>query len=280
MNTRKQLRRGSGEGEGEWMKAMFEEYAHKTSQTIIKSINQSLEQKFTDLERKMEQRLEKMEKKWEGEIQKTNDRVDWIEKDRENELDRLALLELRNKEFCLRFRGIPEFKEEELKGKIIQALATMIDWEEDRLNDEIEKIFRVNSKYAELHNKPRDVLVEFSRRKVRDLVLQTSYDIKFDINGVEIMVLKEIPVRILKKRKEYGFLTDILKRNNVSYRWERLEGLCVTFQQKRFKLTTISKAKNFLERYRKELEQEVDKLKRKKGVAVREEKTSTGKDTE
>jgi len=54
-----------------------------------------------------------------------------------------------------------------------------------------------------------------------------------------------------------------LKRNKVPYRWERLEGLSVMWQQKRFKLNSTSKAKNFLERYRKEIEQDTDKACRK-----------------
>jgi len=202
MNTRKLARRGSGEGgrEGDWLKTMFEEYSSKTSQTIIQSINQTLEQKFTDLERRMDQKIEKIEKKWEGELKKTNDRIDWVETERETELDRLALLELRDKEYYLRFRGLPENKEEDLKEVRIQTLAIAIGWDEDRMADEIEKVFRVNSKYAEINKKPRDVLVEFSRRKVKDLVLQINYDIGMKINETEVTVLKEIPGRILKKR--------------------------------------------------------------------------------
>ena len=122
--------------------------------------------------------------------------MDLLESERENELDKLALFELREKEYCLRFRGIPEGKEKELDEKIIQTLANLIDWEEERMVDEIEKKNCINSKYANIHHKPRDVLVEFSRKKTRDMILQAHFDNRINIGGEDIIVLKEILVRI------------------------------------------------------------------------------------
>jgi len=38
MNTQRQNRRGSGTGEGEWLKAMFEDFTRKTAQNITQSL--------------------------------------------------------------------------------------------------------------------------------------------------------------------------------------------------------------------------------------------------
>jgi len=65
----------------------------------------------------------------------------------------------------------------------------------------------------------------------------------------------------LRKGKEYVGLTEILKRNNISFRWEKLEGVRFTFQERRYKLNSIQKAKDFLERHKKELEHNKTKIK-------------------
>jgi len=173
MTTRKQARRGSAELDP--IKVMFEKFISQTKQSIAKTFEE-LEKKrekredkrFAEFEKRLDQKLEKMEARLEGGVKKLDNRVDVLEKEQENELDRIALLELRDKEFCLRLRGVPEAKEENLKDKIIQALLGLIDWEEEKMIEEIEKGFRINSRYAAMTNKPRDVLVQFARRKTRD----------------------------------------------------------------------------------------------------------------
>jgi len=242
-----------------------------------------LEEKIDGFEKRLDQKLEMMDKRIKAEIQDVRERVDKLEIEKDNELDRLTLLEWKEKEYCLRLRGVAEKKEEEIRETIVQMLANLIDWEEERLEEDIERMFRVNSKYASTHQKPRDIAIEFSRKKTKEMILQASYDKKINMEGEDIMIFKEIPLRILKKRKDYIFLTDVLKRNKIPFRWERLEGVSITFQQERYKLNSIQKAKEFLKKYKEDIEQIRDRREskeRKEKTVNTEEATLNSKEFE
>lgn len=91
--------------------------------------NQLLRKKIDGFEKRLDQKLEKMEQNMEGEMWKVSDRVHRLEIERENELDRPALLELREKEFGLRLRRRPEEKGEGTEDMIIQMLVNLTGWE-------------------------------------------------------------------------------------------------------------------------------------------------------
>jgi len=151
-----------------------------------------LERSFEDFEKRLDQKLDKINEKMEAEVKKVTERVEELELEKENELDRIALLELRDKEYSLRFRGIPEGKEDEIEEIIIQTLANLLNWEEDKMAEETERLFCINSKYAQIHKKPRDILIEFSRRKTKEMILQAHFENRIRIRGKDIIVLKEI----------------------------------------------------------------------------------------
>ena len=195
MNTQRQNRRGSETGEGEWLKAMFEDLTRKTTQNITQSLTHLLEEKVDGFEKRLDQKLEMMDKRIKAEIQDVRERLDKLEIEKDNELDRLTLVEQKEKEYCLRLRGVAGKKEEEIRETIVQMLANLIDWEEERLEEDRERIFRVNSKYASAHQKPRDIVIEFSRKKTKEMILQASNDKKINIEGEDIMIER-------KKRKE------------------------------------------------------------------------------
>jgi len=183
MNTQRQNRRGSETGKGEWLKAMFEDFTRKMTQNITQSLTHLLEEKIDGFEKRLDQKLEMMDKRIKAETQDVRERVDKLEIEKDNELDRLTLLEWKEKEYCLRLRGVAEKKEEEIRETVVQMLANLIDWEEERLEEDIERMFRVNSKYASTHQKPRDIAIEFSRKKTKEMILQASYDKKINIEG-------------------------------------------------------------------------------------------------
>lgn len=56
-----------------------------------------------------------------------------IDKQLERELDNLALLELKEKEYCLRFRTLPEDSGEDVREKVIKALADFLDYKRETL---------------------------------------------------------------------------------------------------------------------------------------------------
>lgn len=77
-----------------------------------------------------------------GKVKQINDKGEYSEskksgvrgRELERELDKLALLELRRKEFCLRIRPILEVPAENTKGRLINVLAIFLDPNEDKEN--------------------------------------------------------------------------------------------------------------------------------------------------
>lgn len=188
-------------------------------------------------------------KETQGQVKKLEIKSESIIKDMEYNLDAIALVEMREKEFILRLRGVPEKSDENTREYIVSALAQYLQIEEEDLDSEIDKIFRVNSRYAREKKVPRDILIYFVRKVTKEQILKKHYSDRLNIAGKDIIVLKEVPLRILRKRKEYSFLTDKLKQNNILFRWERIEGVSFTFKEQRFKITSVLKAKAFIEKY-------------------------------
>lgn len=105
----------------------------------------------------------------------------------------------------MRLRTIPKVSDENIREKIIKALAIFLDWEEEDTEVETGKVYRINSTFMRTRNVLRDVLVHFVRKKTSDQVLQQHFNKRLKIDNTDITVLKEIPIRILRKRKEFGF---------------------------------------------------------------------------
>lgn len=73
----------------------------------------------------------------------------------------------------------------------------------------MDKIYRIKPSYVVIRKVPRDSLIHFVKRRIRDQVLDCHFKTKLKIG---IIILKEIPIRSLKG-KTFIILTDILKRN-------------------------------------------------------------------
>lgn len=98
---------------------------------------------------------------------------------------------------------------------------------------EVDKTYRLNSRFATMRKLPRDVLVHFVR--TRGYILDYHFKYKLRMENMDIIVLKKIPVRILRKREGYSFLTDILKKI-IPFRWDKPEGMLFTYQEQRCRL--------------------------------------------
>lgn len=61
------------------------------------------------------------------------------------------------------------------------------------------------------------------------------------------IVLKEIPVTILCKRKYAFFLKGKLKQK-IPFRWDKLGRIIFTFKHQRFRLNSLQKARSFFEK--------------------------------
>lgn len=194
-------------------------------------------------------------------------------------------IELRLQRRAIKLRGVQEQPNEDLMVRIAPALAQFIDWAEVQLDSEIDKLYRVDSWVARNHNLPRDIMIFFTRERVRDLILEINRNKKFELEDKEVKIFKAIPAQILKRRRDYGLLTEYLKHNNIKYRWEKTEGVSFTFFKKRFVINTEEKMKDFLinknGKTKDEREEELNKDKRKESTEESEKTTTEDeRDTE
>lgn len=89
---------------------------------------------------------------------------------------------------------------------------------------------------------------------MRDQIIQLNYEQSLEIDGEELIILKDIPLRILKKRNEYKPLAELLRNNDITYRWDRLEGIIFRYKLETFRINSVMKMKEFLKKHKKELE--------------------------
>lgn len=207
----------------------------------LREINQIVDKLALDTQ-KIKQRVEILEfknEKWENEMIK-------IVGKEERELDEKAIAELKAKEKSVRIRGIPETKEGNIFVKLIEEIAIFMNKDPEFFENEIDKLFRVNSIIAKQKGLPRDVIVFFVRKTVRDNFLNLHNESPFRFDNQELRVLKDIPGRILRKRREYMNLTSFLRAEGVTYRWELPEGLTFWWKKKRIRILTPDQAKKFL----------------------------------
>ncbi|XP_042309475.1 uncharacterized protein PF11_0207-like [Sceloporus undulatus] len=163
-------------------------------------------------------------------------------------------LELKYREKRFKLRGLSECANEKLEERIIPALEEFLELEDGKLETEIDRMFRINSIVARERKVPRDIVIYLLRTKIRDLIVQRSYKGKLVIENEEIQIFKDVPSQILKKRQEYKFLTRLLMKGNIEFRWERVEVVSFIYKQRRYRVDTIEKAKEMYDKLQKEWE--------------------------
>ncbi|XP_061443131.1 alpha-2,8-sialyltransferase 8F isoform X2 [Rhineura floridana] len=114
----------------------------------------------------------------------------------------LEFMDLRDKDYCLEFSVVPEEIDEDIRDKAINVSKKFLDWN-DVMELEIEKIYRINYRYVTMEKLSRDVLVHFVKKRNRDMTLQQHFSNTFRIDGKEIFVRKEIPIRLLLYDYDY-----------------------------------------------------------------------------
>ncbi|XP_042298849.1 uncharacterized protein PF11_0207-like [Sceloporus undulatus] len=247
------------------MNAMRKEIKQEIRQEIraeLKDIKDSIGKVEEDISR-MGKNMDKLEDKTE----KINKKVSDFEKNYERDLDERALQDLKQRENCIKIRGLKEKDNEDLYEYLTPTLAEYVGIELDSFEIEISKMFRVNSKIAKQKRLPRDVVVYFTRKKMRDQIIQLNYEQSLEMDGEELVILKDVPLRILRKRNEYKPLAELLRNNDIPYRWDRLEGVIFRYKLETFRINSTLKMKDFLRKYKKELEKRTDNEEREKQKA-------------
>ncbi|XP_042299869.1 uncharacterized protein PF11_0207-like [Sceloporus undulatus] len=171
--------------------------------------------------------------------------------------------EMRYRDRCIKIRGLPEKSNENLAERLIPDLAKYMGLPVETMDQEIDKLFRVNSIQAREKKIPRDIVTCLVRTKIRDQIIQKNFEEKFIVEDQEIKIFKDLPPQILAARLKYKTLTQILKHLNINYRWERIEGLSFYYNQKRYRIDNEEKAREMEKKLRRESREKEDKNKEK-----------------
>ncbi|XP_042327944.1 uncharacterized protein LOC121932905 [Sceloporus undulatus] len=195
----------------------------------------------TDL-KQMNGKVEKLE----TDMRKMEIKVETMHRDQQEDQDSILRLQLKQRENCLKLRGLPENVNENLYTLLTPILAKFIGESETLFPWEIDRAYRINSRIAKIRKLPRDVVIYFVRKQTKEIILRQSYTTKLIIEDKEITVLRDIPGKILKRRKEYSFLIEQLRARKILYKWDDLEGVIVNWKQKKVRLNSTEKARLFL----------------------------------
>nr|XP_016847780.1 PREDICTED: uncharacterized protein LOC107982628 [Anolis carolinensis] len=161
------------------------------------------------------------------------------------------ILESKEKDFQLRFHNLREEENENIRDRIVEIVSSITQKSKEGVDNNIDKVFRIQSNYAKKYNTPRDVVVYFCKRNLRDEVLKGNASNPTIEGGNRIAILKEHPASVLEKRRKYSFLAEELRRRNIRFKWEKKEGLMLTFEGNRHWVTSEHKARAFYEKHLK-----------------------------
>lgn len=163
--------------------------------------------------------------------------------------DCVAVLEMRQKSQVVRIRGVPDKGELDLKTYLANVIAECLGEEQDYIAEAMDSCYHVRTKSAKTRELPGDCLVIFNSKKLKDAIVQNNYENRLQIDGNMIFMLKEIPPRLLQKCQKYKFLTNVLTRVNIQFRWEFPEEISFTYKKQRHRLTNSEQAQDFCQRY-------------------------------
>lgn len=229
------------------IKDVMQQKYDKVSQDMMTVVN-GLSEVILQTDKKVEELNEEVQTKFEKVEHKFSE-ADSRAQRLENEV---TMIQFRHMEFAIRLRGIKEENREDLRRRCSEALAYMLKKPVEMIVDKIDKIYRVNSWMARQRNLPRDVVIYFTDRRLRNEIIQASFVTTIQFDGLEVGVFKELPPKMLKDRKEFGFLVKELKKQNIQFRWDAPVGIILRYQDKRYRLNTLEKAEEFYYQIAKE----------------------------
>lgn len=162
--------------------------------------------------------------------------------------DRVAWLEGKARAMNLKFRGLPEHPDlnSNLSHAIASWLASILRLE-DGVAPTILAAYRVGPASAARPNFPRDVVVQFLYQRTRDAVLQmVRKSSALQYEGAKIIVLLDLPMEVLAKRKTLKPITDLLKTKNVRFRWSATSDIVVIRDGAQFKAEDLASGRTLL----------------------------------
>ncbi|XP_062830080.1 uncharacterized protein LOC134299516 [Anolis carolinensis] len=194
--------------------------------------------KMEKIQLKMQRKLETLEAK--------NSRIEKIQ----------DKLEQNTTDFQLRLRNIQEEPKENIKQISAQIIAKILNCTEQDASEQIDTAHRIYTNYAKKNKVARDTIVHFVKKSTREEVFRGSKRQPTIYKESKIMVYKEFPQSTLNSRRKYLFLTDELKRLQIKFRWERQEGLMLTYKEERVWIKSEEKADEFYRKLKKDILQQ------------------------
>lgn len=167
-----------------------------------------------------------------------------VNKRLENEM---VMLEMDKSGNFLRFQNIMEEKEECLREVMGEVMAGILGRDQTEILRDVDEVYRIYTSYARRNNLPKEVHIRFTKKSIRDEILQKTRLQAFTYKGKRIAVLPQIPKRVRDMRRQFEFLTTFLRKYKIRYRWLLPEGISFTWQTQRFKLESLQEAQDFYE---------------------------------
>lgn len=161
-------------------------------------------------------------------------------------------LECKTRDNMLRFRGIPEDKDENISEMLVRKIAELLGEPPKDLNFNFNSVYRVNSNYALQKKLPRDVVAQVTSKKLKEDILNKTYKEPLEWEGKKIKILKELPREVINRRKNYKPLTEKLKNYKIRFRWEIPEGLSFFLKGTRRNVMNLEKMKEVLQEFSRE----------------------------
>lgn len=196
----------------------------------------------------IKQKVEEVELRSEG----TKKEVELLKDQNRTLQNSIVALECKALDCFLRFRGVMEEKGENVSEKMTEAIAKYLGEQTDEVAFNIDTVYRVNSNYAAQNKIPRDIVVQFSSKKMKEEILSKSYKDPLELEGDQIKILKELPKKVIDSRKQFKPLTDNLKKLKIRFRWEIPIGLSFFFKGKRKTISDLQEMRRILDDMGKE----------------------------
>nr|XP_016847036.1 PREDICTED: probable DNA double-strand break repair Rad50 ATPase [Anolis carolinensis] len=156
-------------------------------QQEIKELRQEKSELRTELKTNLEQTDLKVES-----IKAKNQQL-------EQRQDRLEIKEL---EFQLRFQNVVEEKNEDKRQIISELSAQILECTQQEAVESLDRIYRINARYAKRFNTPRDIIVRFAKMSTRDEILRRKNGKPVMYKERSIVILKELPYTVLQKQRD------------------------------------------------------------------------------
>lgn len=104
-------------------------------------------------------------------------------------------------ETYLRFHGIPEQTDEVIRTRMVEILAQYMNQEPEGVEAKTDLVYRVRSFYAEKKNLPKDVIVQFTTKNMKEDIMKEHFQNPLKVEGEKIIVMNVIPRKMVQDRK-------------------------------------------------------------------------------